>query len=162
MISIGPPRRRHLSRGRPAPSLGFQMQRIGIFAIMAMFCWAAILPARSAQPPPTIFVSQSESLGYSTVAEALVDLRDRMKLIPLTGGRGVSFLGPDNKTTWTFTGKDEAAYPAVVRLVTVREGTTVSVDISILCEAAQVVCDQFRKETRENTVRSLSNLFSQK
>jgi len=71
----------------------------------------------------------------------------------------VSIVEPDNKTTWTFAGKGDPAYPAAARTVFARTGDSVHVEITVLCEAAQEPCEKFRSDIRFNIeqVSKMSN-----
>jgi biopolymer transport protein ExbD len=105
-------------------------------------------------------ISEGNYIGYATVADALATLKAQ-GLLPVPGINGeVSFAEPDNKTTWTFVGKDDPAYPSAVRYVFgTSDGPVLHVEIAILCEASEEPCEKFRSVTREN-VTQLSKMMA--
>lgn len=93
--------------------------------------------------------------GYSTVAEALAALRSQ-SLLELPSGKDLVFLEAGGKTTWTFAGKGDAAYPAFAKFVWKSSEDRVRVAISILCEAAPEPCAKFSSDMKAyafNTLR---------
>jgi hypothetical protein len=89
------------------------------------------------------------STGFATVADALATLRSQ-GLLELPSGKGSVFLAAGGKTTWTFAGEKEAAYPALARFVWTSNKDRVQVAISILCEAAPKPCEKFASDMRAN------------
>jgi biopolymer transport protein ExbD len=109
----------------------------------------------SAQPA----ISEGNYIGYATVSDALATLKTNgATALPGING-SVSFGEPDNKTTWTFAGKDDPAYPAVARYVYTTVNGVMRIEITTLCEAADAACEKFRNDTREN-VSQLSNMMA--
>jgi hypothetical protein len=70
----------------------------------------------------------------------------------------VSFAEPDNKTTWTFAGKNDPAYPSAVRYVYTRKRGVLHAEFTILCEASAERCEKFRSDIRDN-VAQLSKML---
>ena len=103
------------------------------------------------EPSTKPAISEGNYIGYATVADALATLK-ALGLMPVPGINGeVSFAESDNKTTWTFVGKNDPAYPSAVRYVYARsDGPVLHVEITILCEASEVQCERFRSDTRDN------------
>jgi hypothetical protein len=103
-------------------------------------------------------ISEGNYIGYATVADALATLKAQ-GLLPVPGINGeVSFAEPDNKTTWTFVGKDDPAYPSAVRYVFgTSDGPVLHVEIAILCEASEEPCEKFRSVTRGKRYSTIQN-----
>lgn len=94
------------------------------------------------------------SAGYASVAEALAALRSQ-GLLELPSGKGLVFLEPGGKTTWTFTGRGDAAYPALAKFVWKSNEDRVQVAISIVCEAAPEPCAKFASDMKANAFNIL-------
>jgi biopolymer transport protein ExbD len=108
------------------------------------------------EPSTKPAISEGNYIGYATVADALATLKTN-GATALPGFNGsVSFGERDNKTTWTFAGKDDPAYPAAARYVYTKVDGLMHVEITTLCEAADAACNKFRSDTRE----SVAQLFS--
>ena len=102
-----------------------------------------------------IVVVDGGSTGYATVADALATLRSQ-SLLELPSGKGLVFLEAGGKTTWTFVGKGDAAYPAFAKFVWKSSEERVQVTISIVCEAAPESCAKFSSDMKAyvfNTLR---------
>ena len=108
----------------------------------------------NSEPSTKPAISEGNYIGYATVADALATLK-ALGLMSVPGINGeVSFAEPDNKTTWTFVGKSDPAYPSAVRYVYARsDGPVLHVEITILCEASEVPCEKFRSDTRDNVTQ---------
>jgi len=90
--------------------------------------------------------SPSEQPGdvvYSSVAEALADLktRDDVSIKVLQGWTIVAAV--DGLTTWSFAPPDHPAYPAVAKRVLYRDKDGWHLRMDILCEADTPACDEF-------------------
>ena len=92
------------------------------------------LPATSAGPG---------DMEYSSVAEALADLKTRedVSIEVLQGWTIVT--EADGSTTWCFAPPDHPAFPAVARRVLYRDKDGSHLKMDILCEAETAACDQF-------------------
>jgi hypothetical protein len=84
------------------------------------------------------------------VADALATLKSEgLAAFPGSNG-GTSFVEPDNKVAWTFTGKDDPAYPSAVRYVYTMTAGVLHAEVTILCEASAGRCEKFRGDIRDN------------
>lgn len=111
------------------------------------------------EPSTKLAISEGNYIGYATVSEALATLKmNGATALPGFNG-SVSFGESDNKTTWTFAGRDDPAYPAVARYVYTTVNGVMHIEITTLCEAADAACKKFRTDTREN-VTQLSNMMA--
>jgi hypothetical protein len=129
------------------------MNALRLYARGSILLCAVLLPALSAEQSTKVVISEGNYIGYATVADALATLKSQaLMAVPGLNG-GVSFAEPDNKTTWTFTGKDDPAYPSAVRYVYTRSGGVLHVELTILCEASDGPCDKFRSEIRDNAAQ---------
>jgi hypothetical protein len=109
-----------------------------------------VVSAHPADWPAKVVVSEGDYIGYATVADAIATLKARgLMEFPAFNGY-VSFVEPDNKTTWTFTQQGSPAHPAAVRYVYTRSGGVLNVEITVLCQAAEEACEKFRSGIREN------------
>ena len=94
----------------------------------------------------SIAVASPEQPGgfeYSSVAEALADLKTR-------GGVSIAILAgwtivteADGLTNWSFPPADHPAYPAVAKRVLFRDQEGWHLKMDILCEAEAADCDEF-------------------
>jgi hypothetical protein len=120
---------------------------------------AASLPALSSAQPPKLVVTEGHYIGYVSVADALATLQSK-GLTPKPGLNGaVSFVESDNGTAWTFTGKDDPAYPSVVRYVYTRRPGVLQAEVTILCEASAGPCEKFRTGIRDK-LEQLSKMMA--
>ncbi len=119
-------------------------------AIGLLLSVAFSLPARSAEQPSKLVVTEGRYIGYATVADALATLKSEgLTGVPGSNG-GTSFVEPDNKVAWTFAGKDDPAYPSAVRYVYTMSSGVLQAEVTILCEASARRCDKFRSDIRDN------------
>jgi hypothetical protein len=106
--------------------------------------------ARSDNLPTKVVVSESNDIGFATVADAITALKARgLVEIPAFNGE-VSFVEPDNTTSWTFTQNGNPAHPSTVRYVETRKGDVLNIEITFLCEAKVEACEKLRSATRED------------
>jgi hypothetical protein len=125
-----------------------------LYTLGSILLCAVLLPAWSAEQSTKVVISEVNYIGYATVSDALATLKSQ-GFLALPGLNGeVSFAEPDNKTTWTFAGKDDPAYPSVVRYVSTRSNGVVHVELTILCEASDGPCDKFRSDIRDNVAQA--------
>jgi hypothetical protein len=129
------------------------------YAITWILFLAVAFPAQPAESSPRLVISEGSYIGYATVADALATMKAQgfLELPGLNGS--VSFAESDNRTTWTFAGKGDPAYPAVVRYVYTRIGDVLHVEITTLCEAPEGPCGKFRTEIRDN-IQELGKLMA--
>jgi hypothetical protein len=118
---------------------------MSVFLLCAVAC-----PTRSSAQSIKLVVTEGSHIGYSTVADALADLKSR-GLMGKPGLNGdVSFVEPDSTTAWTFAANDNPAYPSVVRYVYTRSSGELHAEITILCEASTERCEKFRGDIRDH------------
>jgi hypothetical protein len=135
------------------------MNILPLYAIGSLLLCAVSLPARSSQQSTKPVITEGSYIGYATVADALATLKSQ-GLMALPGLNGdVSFVEPDNRTTWTFAGKDDPAYPSAVRYVYTRSSGVLHAELTILCEASVERCEKFRSDIRDN-VAQLSKMMA--
>lgn len=119
-----------------------------------ILCTAVLAAAWSMAWARDFVIVDGGATGFATVADAMSTLRSR-GLLELPSGKGSVFLEAGGKTTWTFTGEKEAAYPAFARFVWTSNKDRVQVAISILCEAATKPCEKFASDMRANVDKIL-------
>ncbi len=125
------------------------MNNASSYAIGVLLVCAASLAARASPESPKLVVTEGNNIGYASVADAL-DALESKGLTPTPGLHGeTSFVEPDTTTAWKFAGKDDPAYPSVVRYVYTRSGGILHAEVTILCEASAGRCDKFRSDIRE-------------
>lgn len=113
--------------------------------LLCALSFAARAPAQSTR----LVITEGHSIGYATVADALADLESQ-GLTSTPGANGdVSFVAPDNGTAWTFAGKDNPAYPSVVRYVYTRSSGELHAEVAIRCEASAKTCEKFHSDIRD-------------
>jgi hypothetical protein len=116
---------------------------------LVLFC-AVSLPARSAEQPTRLVVTEGRYVGFASVADARATLESRgLTAVPAVNG-DASFVEPDNGRAWTFAGKDNPAYPSVVRYVYTRSTGVLRAEVTILCEASRERCEKFRNDILDN------------
>jgi hypothetical protein len=135
------------------------MNILPLFAIGSFLLCADPFPARSFEESAKLVISEGNYIGYATVADALATLKSQgLMALPAPNG-DVAFVEPDNRTTWTFVGKDDPAYPSAVRYVYSRSSGVMHVELTILCEASEGRCEKFRSDIRDN-VEQLSKMMA--
>jgi hypothetical protein len=86
---------------------------------------------------------QPEGVEYSSVAEALADLRTRAG-VSIEVMQGWTIVAEaDGSTTWSFVPPDHPAFPAVAKRVLYRDQDGWQLKMDVLCEAEAAACDQF-------------------
>ena len=98
--------------------------------------------------PPTGLprTEQSNALGYSSVAEALADLKTRDNVSIEVSQGWTIVTEADGLTTWSFTPSDHPAYPAVAKRTLYQDADGWQIKMDILCEAEKSACDRFVKD----------------
>ncbi len=135
------------------------MNALRLCAIGSILLCAVSVTARSSEPSTRLVISEGDYIGYATVADALATLKAQ-GVMALPGLNGeVSFAEPDNKTIWTFSGKNDPAYQSTVRYVYTKSSGVLHVEITILCEAADESCEKFRSNIRDS-VTQLSKMLA--
>jgi hypothetical protein len=124
-----------------------------LYAVSWFLLCAVSFPARSSEQSAKLLITEGNYIGYATVADALATLKSQRAMALYALNDDVSFVEPDNKTTWTFAGKNNPAYPSAVKYVYTRSGEVSHVEFTILCEASDVPCEKFRSDVRDNVAQ---------
>jgi hypothetical protein len=90
--------------------------------------------------------AQSSPLAYSSVAEALADLKTRENISIEVSQGWTIVTETDGLTTWSFTPTNHPAHPAVAKRVLYEDQAGWHIKMDILCEAEKAACDQFVKD----------------
>jgi hypothetical protein len=106
---------------------------------MVFMVFAAVPTAHlRAQPLPE---SNQDTIGYSTVDEAMTALRMRPD-VEISEQQGwIVVADRKNYTFWSFAPKTNPAYPAAVKRRIVQEGDDLKIQMDVLCQAAKEPCD---------------------
>jgi hypothetical protein len=124
------------------------MKPFAPYAISLLLLCAFSRPARCADPPTKLVITEGHYIGYRSVADALATLQSEgLTAAPGLNGE-LTLVEPENGTAWTFAGKDDPAYPSAVRYVYTRSNGELHAEITILCEAAAERCEKFRGDIR--------------
>jgi hypothetical protein len=114
--------------------------------VFCMGLLGAALAAADGLPPTSLPESNSSSVGYKTVAEALASLKE-MKDTSFSLVRGWTIVTDQaHLTVWSFAPKTDASYPAVVKRMVTSFGSGSKVTMSVLCEADKTSCDNLVRE----------------
>jgi len=89
---------------------------------------------------------QPSSLGYSSVEEALADLKTRDNVSIEVSQGWTIVTEADGLTTWSFTPSNHPAHPAVAKRVLYEDQEGWHIKMDVLCEAEKAACDQFVKD----------------
>ena len=102
--------------------------------------------AAAAPAAPVLPTHQVDEMGYPTVEATMHALSQRPDLRVSVQGFFLNYDDPDHKLVWSFPVRGVMAYPSVVRrqVVTGPKGT--EVQMAIVCEAPQPVCQTFAGE----------------
>ena len=110
-------------------------------------------PLPTDQPPPLTAtpdlpstvtpLPQQRGIEYSSVAEALADLktRDDVSISVLQGWTIVT--EASSSTNWSFVPPDHPAFPAVAKRALYRDEQGWHLKMDVLCEAEATACDDF-------------------
>ena len=105
-----------------------------------------------------VSAEETRGIGFPTVAAALEALKARSDVkISIQSGWTIA----DDRSTnaiWSFTPADHPAYPAVVKRAVVAKGGEAYVDMTALCQASKVACDELMSDfnaLNERTIRSV-------
>jgi hypothetical protein len=89
---------------------------------------------------------QSSSIGYPSVAEALAALRARTDVQITVQGSWTIVSDLANHTVWSFTPSGHPAHPSAVKRVSVKEGDSIGIQMSVLCQSTKEACDRLVAE----------------
>ena len=104
------------------------------------------IDAPTSPPTETPIPEQASSLGYSSVAEALADLKTRDNVSIEVSQGWTIVTEADGLTTWSFTSPNHAAHPAVAKRTLYQDQEGWHIKMDVLCEAEKTACDQFIKD----------------
>ncbi|MEO1205759.1 MAG: hypothetical protein AAFV45_05450 [Pseudomonadota bacterium] len=116
-------------------------------------------PAAEAAGTTTVDKTTSQSTSSSsacaeassmTPSELFKLLKDERKLEQVH--KDASYIALQDKATfamWTFTQDSQAAHPAVVCRVPLKEGDTITLDMVVNCEGPKKACDQLEYDFKE-------------
>ena len=115
--------------------------RYSIVLVTALF--PLICNATDDSPParPDPVLSES-TVGYPTVAAALTALQNKPGAEVAVKGGWTIITERASQVLWSFTPKDNPAFPAVVKRAVVQEGGKIYIATKVLCEAPKSACDQ--------------------
>src|SRR5688572_14787127 len=107
-----------------------------------------ILPASTITASQTFapITEQPNSFEYSSVAEALADLKTRDDASIEVSQGWTIVTEADGLTTWSFTPSDHPAHSAVAKRVLYQDQDGWHIKMDIHCEAEKAACDQFVRE----------------
>jgi hypothetical protein len=122
--------------------------KIALLALLSLPC--AALAQEGSPRPASLEESDSPTIGYNTVAEALAAVRANPNSRVVADWDWTTLeigkIGQPEYALWSFSPPSHPAHPsAVKRTVYVREGQVV-VDMDVACEAAGPVCDQMVRD----------------
>jgi len=114
--------------------------------LFAFICILGLLTLACGQSQPAPIPEQPGSFEYSSVAEALADLKTRDD-VTIEVSQGWTIITEiENFVIWSFTPENHPAYPAVAKRVFYQDQGGWFVEMSIRCEADKVACDQFYRD----------------
>lgn len=116
---------------------------------LLLACAALIATADAWAQQPAPIPETSNQLGYASPAQALAALRARPDVV-FSQQRG--WLVAEDRAdhaVWNFVPQGHPAFPAVVRRRLVVQGSTVLLDMRVLCGATKPVCDALVREFQQ-------------
>ena len=116
-----------------------------VFLLLA--CNTSSAPATSESVPTfTPLSEQPGSFEYSSVAEALAELKLRNDVSIEVADGWTIVTESDGLTTWSFTPPNHPAYPAVAKRTLYQDENGWQIRMNIRCEAEKEACDQFVRD----------------
>jgi hypothetical protein len=100
--------------------------------------------------------SHASTVGYPTVAAALVSLRGNRDITFKEDAGWTIAVDLTNRTIWSFTPSDHPAHPAVVKRQVVAKGSGAALEMKILCEGAKPRCDDLVRSFQQLNDATLS------
>ena len=89
---------------------------------------------------------QPRGIPYSSVAEALADLKTRKGFSVQVMQGWTIVKEADGLTNWSFVPSDHSAYPAVAKRALYRDQDGWHLKMHVLCEAEKLACEQFVRD----------------
>jgi hypothetical protein len=110
---------------------------------------------------PSTDPKTSSGIGYPSVATALADLHSKPEVIFREEGGWIIAEDRSHYTLWSFATEGDPAYPSAVKRTAVQEaGGSVTMNMNILCEAAQSACDKLAEDFNAVNERARDSLQS--
>jgi hypothetical protein len=104
---------------------------------------------------------KSSGIGYPSVAAALADLHSKPEVIFREEGGWTIAEDRSHYTLWSFATEGDPAYPSAVKRTAVQEADgSVTMNMNVLCEATQDVCDKLVANFNELNERAQDSLKS--
>jgi hypothetical protein len=122
---------------------------LGVAAVIALTIGA---PAQQAKD------NAASDFGYPSVAAALEGMRVKSGTRSSVQDGWTVVEDSATKSIWSFAPQGHPAHPAVVRRTVVQEGNNISIQMSILCEAAKAACDKLAADFAELNNQMRRNL----
>jgi hypothetical protein len=113
-------------------------------AALALLGLATSAAASSAQEP--LPEADESTIGYPSVAGALSALKTKPGAVVRTQGGWTVVDDKEASAIWSFPPPGDPAYPAAVKRVVIEDRGSVSIRMSVLCEATKVACDNLVRE----------------
>jgi hypothetical protein len=119
---------------------------IAVCGLIMVACTSAPTPPPAASWTPSERQTTETSIGYASVADALTTLRSRGD-VDVSEQNGWTIISePAKQSLWSFTPPNHPAHPAAVRRTVVQQGSTIGVQMSVLCQAERAACDKLVAE----------------
>jgi len=116
------------------------------YRLLVFICILGLLAIACGQSQPDPIPEQPDSFEYSSVAEALADLKTRED-VTVEVSQGWSIITEtENLIIWSFTPENHPAHPAVAKRVFYENQGAWFVEMSVRCEADKASCDQFVRD----------------
>lgn len=121
------------------------MHKIAVASVVATVSLSALGQSAVTTPLPEV---PHSSIGYSTVAAALADLRTKpgVQIREQQGWTIIRDQESGNLALWSFTPPGHPAHPAAVKRVVAEKDGAVYIDMKVLCQADKTSCDTLVRE----------------
>lgn len=126
------------------------------YIVRTLLTFSLTLPSTVAlaqiQPAiPEVPASGQSVIGYGTVQEVLDALKAKPGVqLQITKPDAWTIVNEPTDVQWSFTPRNHYAYPAVVRrAIKVKTDGGVYIEMTGLCQAAKVPCDQLMQEFKD-------------
>jgi hypothetical protein len=104
----------------------------------------------------------SSFFGYSTVTEALLDLKikENATVIENDGWIIIELVDAEMRSTWSFVPVSHSAYPAVFRDAVVKVNDAITFEHRTFCEAEKIECDKFVNQSKALNKRFIETVLN--
>jgi len=120
-----------------------KQRALTVIAFIGSFAWSL---AFSQAPPQE---AKQSTIGYASVAEALVALQANRKIQVAVQNGWTIATDQENKTLWSFSPKSDPSYPSAVKRIVEERNDTVFVHMDVLCEASKPACDNLVRQFQQ-------------